>query len=118
MNNIKRIDLNKVCKDYGARTIPYKHAPEIIKRLQFGKPDVSGLTVIFEGGPVIFYNDSLPEQEVRFTVAHELGHILLGHLNYRLDGGHKCPDFAEMEANCFAAAIIVNDILCRYGEEV
>lgn len=42
----------------------------------------------------VFYNDHKDEEVQRFTLAHELGHIVLGHLH---------DSYAEnREANCFA----------------
>lgn len=37
----------------------------------------------------IFYNEQQPERECRFTLAHELGHILLGHLKREESGNDK-----------------------------
>lgn len=48
--------------------------------------------------PIVVVNDDLPPDRVRFTVAHELGHLLL----------HRVPaDEAEREANRFAAEFLV-----------
>lgn len=33
-----------------------------------------------DGRLLIFYNEQKPHHQIRFTVAHELGHILLGHV--------------------------------------
>ena len=33
-----------------------------------------------KGETMIFFDERLPRQEIRFTIAHELGHILLGHM--------------------------------------
>ena len=46
----------------------------------------------------IFYNDSMPEDEIIFTLAHELGHILLNHRN-------TMPEIEE-EADYFAKCIL------------
>lgn len=47
---------------------------------------------------IIYFNDAKSEQTIRFTVAHELGHIILEHLT-----DSKCHD---MEANCFARNLL------------
>lgn len=48
--------------------------------------------------PIIVINQDLPPDRVRFTVVHELGHLLL----------HRVPtDEAEREANRFAAEFLV-----------
>lgn len=47
---------------------------------------------------IIFYNDKKSIQTIRFTIAHELGHYVLGHLTD--------DDVARKEANCFARNIL------------
>lgn len=42
----------------------------------------------------IFYNRDMPRGRIRFTILHEIGHIVLGHL--------QGSDLAEAEANFFA----------------
>lgn len=57
---------------------------------------------------VIFYNDRQSRQESRFTIAHELGHILLGHMGpnprcYVLSPGDRGR---EQAADQFALRIL------------
>lgn len=47
---------------------------------------------------LIFYNDQKSETTIRFTIAHELGHIVLNH-------AEDTPT-ADKEANCFARNIL------------
>lgn len=47
---------------------------------------------------LILYNEQKPEQTIRFTLAHELGHILLGHT--------KDDEKEKKEANCFARNLL------------
>ena len=42
-------------------------------------PGVSGLSILENGKWYIVYNDMEPAGRRRFTIAHELGHIFLGH---------------------------------------
>lgn len=50
----------------------------------------------FENGKVvIYYNDSILEGRIRFTIMHEIGHIIRKHYQY--------SQLAENEANWFAA---------------
>lgn len=70
------------------------------------------------GGWYIFYDDAiLPRGRIRFTLAHELGHILLGHVMSELPvGGYKArytPENSdnpkepeEIEADMFAARLL------------
>ena len=48
---------------------------------------------------IILYNESAPLGCIRFTVAHEIGHAVLGHLDEDDPG-------AEREANCFARNLL------------
>jgi Zn-dependent peptidase ImmA (M78 family)/DNA-binding XRE family transcriptional regulator len=60
---------------------------------------VDGLTLQPKGLPTcIFINSALPADRQRFTLAHELGHIVM----------HQCPSASmEEEANTFAAALLM-----------
>lgn len=39
-----------------------------------------GLTFFVGETPVILYDDTPSPQRIRFTIAHELGHLVLGHV--------------------------------------
>lgn len=52
------------------------------------------------GEYVIFYDSSQPITTQRFTIAHEIGHILLHHFNYPNEN-------REQEANMFAARLLM-----------
>lgn len=50
---------------------------------------------------LIFYNNSQPDGRVLWTKAHELGHVMLGHIH--MMGGRHCHyDLLEREADFFA----------------
>lgn len=104
------------------KTCPENTILEIIKDLNIdvlqadfdsmGMPDVSGVIIRRENEkPIIFINENQSERRKVFTLAHELGHFLLGHKgkeNYRLDRqdySEKSED--ETEANYFAASILM-----------
>ena len=81
-------------------------------------------------GIVTLYRDDLPRQRIRFTLAHELGHIFLGHLSPTRDTHCsvliRSPDSTdplEREANMFAArllapACVLWGIGARSAEEI
>lgn len=62
---------------------------------------------------VIYYNDKKPKARIRFTLAHELGHCLLGHLkfgktyNRNSEKDFDGMDIYEMQANVFARDILM-----------
>lgn len=67
-----------------------------------------GLTVRRDGRYVVLYNDQVGNERRRaFTLAHEVGHILLSH-------GGEDPEVEEREANAFAASLLCPAIAARY----
>lgn len=71
----------------------------------FGGASVSGVTFRVPGRPpIVLLNRSHPADRMRYTLAHELGHLVM----------HRFPtDTMEQEANEFASAILMpeNDIV-------
>ena len=82
--------------------------------------NVSGLLVLIDELGVIGYNSNHPQVRQRFTIAHEIGHFILHqgqdslfidekygavyHRNVESSGGE---DFREIQANGFAAALLM-----------
>lgn len=58
-----------------------------------------GTTLFTDDGCYIIFDDECTPGRARFTVAHEIAHVLLGHV-------HKENPSAEEEANMFAARIL------------
>lgn len=63
-------------------------------------PSFEGCTVRGEGIDLILYNQGWDVSRINFTLAHEVGHILLGH-------GDGNTEAAEREANRFASALVI-----------
>ncbi len=61
----------------------------------------------------IIYNDSKPVVRKRFSVAHELGHLYIGHLHGNSSSDINSENFDEMEANMFAAYLLMPPELLR-----
>lgn len=92
------VSITGICKNMGIKVKYY-----------VPKDDNSGLSVIIGGQPVIFVNKNDSVERQRFTVAHELGHIILGHVGkYRLvnrePSGSDNP--IEQAANVFASRLL------------
>lgn len=114
----RKIDLNKICMDYGVRVCSYKSAKKLLKEIDYDPYETKNPGISFrasDGTPVILFDSDRSDLEIRFTAAHELGHILLGHLDYRSKEKDSYPNYAELEANFFAISIITHDILQEYA---
>ncbi len=80
-------------------------------------PDISGALIPLDtGGWVILVNESHPQVRRRFTIAHELGHMLLhGYTTAHADRSFKFRDtrssagsaLDEIQANQFAAELLM-----------
>lgn len=116
--HLKKVDINRICGDYGIRTCSYSANPKLVKKIGLDSMGTTGISFrASDGTPVILFDDSRPLLETRFTAAHELGHILLGHLDYRKSLKDAYPAFAESEANYFAVSMLVYDLIRQYGDK-
>lgn len=87
--------------------------------------DVSGMIELKNGRPVITYNSSDAAVRQRFTVAHEIGHYVLGHLGagktkFRDPASHfssATHSIEEREANRFAANLLMPEATVKYAVE-
>lgn len=80
----------------------------IIIGMDFGTDKVDGLSSITNRGTkVVFLNNRMPNDRIRFSLAHELGHIIM-HLDDIIPNNRN----AEDEANVFASEFLMpsNDI--------
>lgn len=58
-----------------------------------------GFSIVHGRKRIIFYNENAPLGCIRFTLAHEIGHYILGHVD-------ENNIFCEREANCFARNLL------------
>ena len=89
--------LSKDCRlfTYGQAVFFYGMSREdLMAESEYGFSVLDG-----KGHRIIFFNETLPLSVVRFTLAHEIGHAILGHTNEDDPG-------AEKEANCFARNLL------------
>ncbi|MBR1580162.1 MAG: ImmA/IrrE family metallo-endopeptidase [Selenomonadaceae bacterium] len=64
------------------------------------------------GAYIVFYNQDEPAYRIRFSILHEFGHYILGHTT---DLKEIDPLYGkqELEANCFAAQMLMPEQLLR-----
>lgn len=77
------VDMLALCNRMGVNAVSYEKAKETIRTHDLTKYtiDNDGFATIINGHYIIFYDDTVkPRGRLRFTLGHELGHIVLGHL--------------------------------------
>lgn len=107
------VDLNAVLRHLEVRVYSYSRGRELLTSTGLAEvaKQVSGLTFYIGSQPVILYNDAETPQRIRFTVGHELGHIVLGHVQpgeYTQQNREPQPGDSptEQAANRFAADLL------------
>jgi Zn-dependent peptidase ImmA (M78 family) len=111
------IPVERLARDVGA----------LISYQPFEAQDISGLLYRAVGtAPVIGVNSNNPKVRQRFTIAHELGHLTLHEgadlilerlvrLNFRDSTSSTSSDEEEIEANRFAAELLMPRELLQYA---
>ena len=107
------VDLNAVVRHLGVRVYAYSRGRELLEKagLEAVARQASGLTFYSGDQPVILYNDGETPQRIRFTIGHELGHLVLGHVRpgeHTRQNREPQPGDSPMEqaANRFAADLL------------
>lgn len=67
-------------------------------------PHGEGCTIKYGGVNIILYSPSWNVGRVNYTLAHEIGHLLLGHTGEKMD---------EAQANLFASALLMPPCVMR-----
>lgn len=75
--------------------------------------NVDGITKRENDDIFILYNNSVSETRQRFTVAHELGHLYLGHVHGSSNIDLGSQNFDEIEANQFAAYLLIPPVFLK-----
>jgi len=104
-----------------APPVPVREIAEsygIVVREEAAPADVSGALLRSQEGAVIVINSEQHPNRQRFTIAHELGHFLLHEgtplhvdhdfrVNMRNSRSSQAADWEEIEANQFAAELLI-----------
>ena len=103
-NKIKSlpVDLIKIIHKNGWKSAKYSKSMEIITLIDPNLcVDNWGFTIEVQGKFIIFYDDLINKGSQNFTLAHEIGHIVLKHYLQEM------PATMEKEANMFAARLLM-----------
>lgn len=123
----------QVLSQYGVHTLPVRLAPIFersgihwfdyqayadslsISSAQVGQQyGADGFTNYINGDYMVFYNPAQPPARMRFTLAHELGHIFLGHIG-SLAPLCKCTGSLtlDQQADLFASYLLCPPLLLQ-----
>lgn len=109
------VPLSEICKRERIRLVSYTQGAEIIAKLGLREHTIGNDA--FSLRRIIFYDDTNPRQRQRFSIAHELGHILL-HSPKSATVYNREPspndDPIEHEANVFSSRLLAPLCVLHY----
>lgn len=113
-NNIKSlpVKISQICHNDGIKLRSYSQGADLIAlyNLYSSVTENDGFAVILNDTPYILYNEMQTIQRIRFTVAHEYGHYVNGHISRSPTARNKEPkesdDYIETQANIVASRIL------------
>lgn len=91
------LDIFGLCNAIGVVCVPYFVLDED-DAIAANAVSEDGFTIWIEGHPIIVYNEGNKPERIRFTLAHELAHVILDH-------GESTSE-TESEANWFAEYLL------------
>lgn len=75
----------------------------IIIKFDFGTEKIDGLTTITDSNrKIMFINQAMPNDRIRFSLAHELGHLVM-----HIEQPPRNPDAVEEQADQFASELLM-----------
>lgn len=109
------VNLAKVAIQYDIKIITYS-STSFVHALKQEALSGDGFSANVKDKKIIFINDTIPNNNRRrFTLAHELGHCLLGHpldnIQFRTNEFYDSKQTLEAEANVFARSLLMPAIV-------
>ncbi len=116
--NTLPVSVRALCRRMGICLFNYMEGARLIEKYklhEYLKND--GFSTIIQNNYVVFYDETKPVSRIRFTIAHEIGHIVLKHLLYQNIAcrhfvtdwnaeGAVAPNPLEAAANIFASRLL------------
>jgi len=107
------VSVSQICSWNGWVLASYDSAKDMIAALGLSDltHDTDGFCLKNKDRYYIFYNRHLPSERQRFVIAHEIGHIILGHVDRMKCTLHNQPPSEsdnpdELAANLYAARLV------------
>lgn len=107
------VKITMLCRQLGIGVHTYQSSGDILRQHNLSNltKQTDGFCINFGGEYHIFYDSTLPVSRKRFTLGHELGHIILGHIGSgKYSTRNQEPSLLDMpeetQANQFAARIL------------
>lgn len=115
--NALPIKVSKIIRNLGIGLYTYQNNEEAIRKLGISEitKTSDGFTLLMSNQYKIFYDSSKSNERIRFTLAHELGHIICKHefqlkaesyITTRNTEPSPSDSIIESEANMFAARLL------------
>lgn len=97
------VNLVNIADHYNIILIPYSISKYI---KAYNLYNTEGFSFYRHGQSIVYFNDNRHTSKVRFTVAHEIGHCLLGHIKHSEYMSNTYKKLTETQANIFAMHLL------------
>lgn len=117
------IKVKPILKQLGVKVCSYKNSGFNFNKFSHLNYNTDGFTAYDESGYIILFDDSKDVERQRFTIAHEIGHIILGHLAPHQMTAYNSEPFSEdneyeSAANVVAARILSPSCVLHFADIV
>ena len=100
-------DLGDICDSLGYRLLSYQEAESILEKLVAKKyTEFPAFTYTIGKGRLVLFDSTLSTSTRIFSIAHEIGHIVLKHNYQGAVGFSQADSDQEREANAFAYQLL------------
>lgn len=106
--------ISEICKDNGITL--HTATDEFMNQMQFQPTLKSGFCINMGGKHRIFIPENTGKYGQVFVAAHELAHILLGHVDANCPASELPAEVQEAEANSFAGAFLALYLMKEYSK--